>query len=467
MNFIEDFKRRASIYKIRFFDLFSDVRSPLDFWIAISTIFNHFNLRLKKATGFFFPFSLGMPVDDLKYPISVDILKSLERRFKPVLVRGEDKDFHLNVMLPTINPELIFGGYISLFNFVESLLENGQKVRLMICEDVLPSVEFVSKKMGNESVVTRVIKRCELVMCIDRNNIYKVGKNDVFVGYSWMTMRLAHHAANMLNQKLPIYFIQEYEPIFYNYDSLRFLADETYQFPHNAIFNSPQLMKFFQQKKLGVFSGEPTGNYCFFKHAIADIPAPSMNELRRKDKKKLLVYARPERHAGRNMFEVSLIALKEAVRRGFLDTDEWDFYGIGSLGASDKMDIGGGSVLQLLPRLPYSQYTQSLKNYDIGMSLMYAPHPSVPPFEMASAGMLTITTDFENRDSEAMQSVSKNIIVATHSISSIVMSIKEAIERLDDVESRSKNAKIDWSRSWKESFGKEFMSNFLSMIGAK
>ena len=116
--------------------------------------------------------------------------------------------------------------------------------------------------------------------------------------------------------------------------------------------------------------------------------------------------------------------------------------------------LGGGSVLQLLPRLPYSQYTQSLKNYDIGMSLMYAPHPSVPPFEMASAGMLTITTDFENRDSEAMQSVSKNIIVATHSVSSIVMSIKEAIERLDDVESRSKNAKIDWSRSWKESFGK-------------
>ena len=56
MNFIEDFKRRASIYKIRFFDLFLDVRSPLDFWIAISTIFNHFNLRLKKATGFFFPF---------------------------------------------------------------------------------------------------------------------------------------------------------------------------------------------------------------------------------------------------------------------------------------------------------------------------------------------------------------------------------------------------------------------------
>ena len=192
-----------------------------------------------------------MPVDDLKYPISVDILKSLERRFKPVLVRGEDKDFHLNVMLPTINPELIFGGYISLFNFVESLLENGQKVRLMICEDVLPSVEFVSKKMGNESVVTRVIKRCELVMCIDRDNIYKVGKNDVFVGYSWMTMRLAHHAANMLNQKLPIYFIQEYEPIFYNYDSLRFLADETYQFPHNAIL-TPPIDEIFQQKA-GVF----------------------------------------------------------------------------------------------------------------------------------------------------------------------------------------------------------------------
>ena len=86
-----------------------------------------------------------MPVDDLKYPIGVDVLKSLERRFKPVLVRGEDKDFHLNVMLPTINPELIFGGYISLFNFVNHYWKMARKFLLMICEDVLPSVEFVSK----------------------------------------------------------------------------------------------------------------------------------------------------------------------------------------------------------------------------------------------------------------------------------------------------------------------------------
>lgn len=467
MSFRENFKNRMRLYKLRLIDLFADVRGPFDLWIALSTIFNHFNLRLKRTTGLYFPFSVGVPMDELKDPVSIDVMKTLELRFRPVIVEGGEKDFHINVMLPTISPELIFGGYIGLFNFVDSLLENGYKIRLMICEDALPSVDLVAKKMGNDNVVTRVLRRCELVECLDRRVTYHVGADDVFIGYSWMTMRLAYHAATMLNDKRAIYFIQEYEPIFHHYDSLRFLSDETYQFPHNAVFNSPQLMRFFQQKKLGVFSENIKGEYCVFKHAIADIPTPSAEELRHKDKKKLLVYARPERHAGRNMFEVSLMALKEALRRGYFNTDEWDFYGIGSLGKTNRMDLDDGNVLHLLPRVPYSQYTQSLKSYDIGISLMYAPHPSVPPFEMASAGMLAITTSFENRTPEEMQSISKNIIAATHSIESIVMSIKEAIDRVDDVEARSNNAKIDWSTSWKESFGSEFMSNFSAMIEGK
>jgi hypothetical protein len=332
---------------------------------------------------------------------------------------------------------------------------------------VLPSIDIVEKKMGEDSVVTKVLKHCELIECLDRRVSYKVGADDIFIGYSWMTMRLAYHAATMLNGRRAVYFIQEYEPIFHHYDSLRFLSDETYQFPHNAVFNSPQLMRFFQQKKLGVFSDAINGEYSVFKHAIADIPTPNADELRHKDRKKLLVYARPERHAGRNMFEVSLIALKEALKRGYFDKDEWDFYGIGSLGKTNRMDLGEGNILHLLPRVPYSEYVQSLKSYDIGISLMYAPHPSVPPFEMASAGMLAITTAFENRAPQEMQSISSNIIAATHSIESLVESIKEAIDRVDDVDERSKNANIEWSTSWKESFGPAFMSDFSAMIGGK
>lgn len=464
MSFTENFKSRARLYKLRLIDIFADIRGPIDLWVAMSTVFNQFNLRLKRATGFYFPFSVGVPMDELKDPVSIDVLKKLEQRFKQVNVVGEEKDFHINVMLPTVSPELIFGGYIGLFNFVHSLLENDYRVRLMICEDVVPSVESVAKKMGDDNVVTNVLNRCELIECLDRQSVYKVGVDDVFIGYSWMTMRLAYHAGKMLNGKRPIYFIQEYEPIFHHYDSLRFFADETYQFPHSAVFNSPQLMRFFKQKNLGVFSDFMKGEYCVFKHAIADIPIPSAEELGRKGKKRLLVYARPERHAGRNLFEVSLMALKEALKRGYFSDGDWEFYGIGSLGKTDRMKLGDGKELKLLPRVSYNEYTKSLKDYDIGISLMYAPHPSVPPFEMASAGMLAITTAFENRSPEEMQSISKNIIAATHSIESLVKSIKEAIDSVDDVESRSKNAKIDWSRSWKESFGREFMSNFSTMI---
>lgn len=270
-------------------------------------------------------------------------------------------------------------------------------------------------------------------------------------------MRLAYHSATTLNNKRPIFFIQEFEPIFHHYDSLRFLAQETYTYPHNAVFNSPQLAYYFQSNELGVFNQKNQGNYCSFKHAISQIKPPSIEDIKQRTRKKLLLYARPERHAGRNMFEVSILTLKEAIRQNIFDTSTWDFYGIGSLNKiSKKLLLTDDIELKLLQKMSYSEYTESLSQYDIGISLMYAPHPSVPPLEMASAGMLTITTTFENRSASEMTEISANIISAGHTTESIVDSIRQAVSRIDDHQSRCDNANINWPTSWKQSFDKKF-----------
>lgn len=464
MKFIEWAVPRLRFYRIKLFNSFKKVENIEDFFWVISTIFNYLNLNVKRKLGFFLPFSLGKPVDELRDPLGLGILKALEERFEPIRLSKTDEPRRLNIMVPTINPELIFGGYIGLFNFMDALLKHGFTLRVFVCEDVLPLISSVEKKMGQDSVVTKVIKQCELRECIDRNIAQSVGKDDIFIGYSWMTMRLAKQAADDCNGKNPVFFIQEFEPIFHHYDSVRFFAEETYSFNHIAIFNSPQLESFFRNKKLGVFS-QNEQKYCTFKHAISEVSKPDFEKKSRFGKKRLLVYARPEKHAGRNLFEVSIMLLRMAIKEKVLNVNEWEFYGIGSLGDIKELSLVDGTKLKLLPRMSFKDYTESLASYDVGVSLMYAPHPSVPPLEMASAGMLAVTTCFENRSPDDMREMSHNIFAAEHTMKSLLASLAEAVEKSNDFSYRNEGANISWSTSWNESFNRTFMEELDNLLG--
>ena len=454
---------RFRFYKVKLFNAFKGVGGFSEFIYVVFNIFNYINARINNRFGVCFPFSLGAPVDELRSPVGLSMIKVIESRFEPVPLLINDEPMHLNFMLPAINPELIFGGYISLFNFMDALLKRGFRIRVFVCEDALPSINDIDKKLGSNNVITRILKSCELRECLDRSVIQSVGNEDIFIGFSWVTMRLAKYAASECNEKLPVFFIQEFEPIFHHYDSFRFFAEETYSFEHMAVFNSPQLKNLFKQKSLGVFS-DSNPKYCVFKHAIADIPRPDFSNRAESSKRRLLVYARPERHAGRNLFEVSIMLIKRAIDEGILNTSDWEFYGIGSLGADRDMELSKGAKLSLMPRMSFKEYTNSLANYDVGISLMYAPHPSVPPLEMASAGMLAVTTCFENRSPREMKEMSANIIAAEHTMDSLMSALRVAVVRSADFESRKLGAVINWSTSWSESFNDDFLKEFDCLL---
>ena len=99
-------------------------------------------------------------------------------------------------------------------------------------------------------------------------------------------------------------------------DSVHFLAAETYTLPHFALFNSRLLRDFFKGQKLGVFREghpDPEGSHAYFSHAITEFAPPPREELEARTTRKVLYYARPESHAGRNLFEIGVMALNEAI----------------------------------------------------------------------------------------------------------------------------------------------------------
>jgi hypothetical protein len=163
------------------------------------------------------------------------------------------------------------------------------------------------------------------------------------------------------------------------------------------------------------------------------------------------------------MFELGALALSRAAGEGVLDGIE--LHGIGTVQAGGRLDLGNGAVLDLLPRAEQAAYAQQLRDHDIGLALMYTPHPSLVPIEMASAGMLTVTNSFENKTAEAMSAISPNLITADPTIEGIVDGLRQAVEGAGDTRRRIEGAQVSWSRDWGDSFGDEVMERVEALLG--
>jgi hypothetical protein len=162
------------------------------------------------------------------------------------------------------------------------------------------------------------------------------------------------------------------------------------------------------------------------------------------------------------MFELGLLALERALERGAFSG--WELNGIGSLDGEREVPLGELATLRLLPRNAQGAYADTLRRRDVGLALMYTPHPSLVPIEMAAAGLLTVTNSFENKTAEAMQAISTNLIAAEPTIESIADCLCAAAARTDDVEARVRGSDVAWSRDWAQSLPDELMSWVEKML---
>ena len=88
--------------------------------------------------------------------------------------------------------------------------------------------------------------------------------------------------------------------------------------------------------------------------------------------------------------------------------------------------------MELHPRAPQAGYGAFLREHDVGLALMFTPHPSLVPLEMASAGLVTVTNTFENKTAAAMEAISPNLIAAEPGVSAIAAALETAAARADD-----------------------------------
>jgi hypothetical protein len=392
------------------------------------------------------------------------VVRRLGDKIAPLrLAVRDDAPRRVNLLIPTIDLQHFFAGYIGKFNFARRLAKRGVRVRIVTVDPVGELPLSWRRDLEAYSGLAGLLGEIEVEFGRESQGL-EVSRADAFVATTWWTAHIAHAALRSVEADRFLYLIQEYEPFTFPMGSYAALASESYRFPHTALFSTELLRDYFRRHGLGVYAtAGGDARSASFDNAITAIDPPDAAALAGRRPRRLLFYARPEPHAARNMYELGVLALSRALERGAF-ADGWSLHGIGTVGSGRRLDLGGGALMDLLPRSPQAAYGQRLREHDVGLALMFTPHPSLVPMEMASAGMLTVTNTFENKTAEALASISSNLIAAEPGIEAVAGALCEAAAGADDVERRLRGSDVHWSRDWDSSFGDELLTRVLSLL---
>jgi glycosyltransferase involved in cell wall biosynthesis len=395
-------------------------------------------------------------------------VRAVAEKVAPIdLAIRDDAPARVNILIPTIDLEHFFGGYIAKFNLAARLADRGQRVRIVTVDPVGPLPRSWEAQLEAYSGLAGLFERVEVAFGREAQGGLEVSRADSFVASTWWSAHIAASAVRALGGGRFLYLIQEYEPFTFPMGTFAALARESYELPHFALFSTELLRDYFRRHGIGVYTdGSDSGDArsAAFENAITPIDAPAAGELAGRSDRRLLFYARPEPHAARNMFELGVLALSRALEDGAFQG--WELHGIGSIEAGRHLDLGGGARLDLLPRSEQDAYGGLLRGHDVGLSLMYTPHPSLVPIEMASAGLLTVTNSFENKTPEALAAISSNLITAEPTIDGVAAGLLEAAAGVNDFERRTRGSQVRWSRDWRQSFDDELLVRLGEFLGA-
>ncbi len=191
----------------------------------------------------------------LAYPVGINRVSSLRARLRPISVQiAHGRRPVVNVFVPSIDPDLIFGGYIAFFHFLCRWAERGQRLRFIITEDGHGTKEWFLNGIVSRPRWVKAFTSQEYINLSPKDRALVCSADDICIAYSCWTAHDAWSVCQNLRQRFFYYFIQEFEPIFHEHDSSHFFASAAYMLPHIAIFN-------FNHSQRLLYTGT---NWCFF-----------------------------------------------------------------------------------------------------------------------------------------------------------------------------------------------------------
>jgi hypothetical protein len=268
-----------------------------------------------------------------------------------------------------------------------------------------------------------------------------VSESDLFLTTSWWTtaVMLPSVKSNQI-----IYLLQEDERMFYAFGDER-LRCETILRNRDIRFLINTKLLFDYLIREGFDNLATKGTWfepAFPPHVFHPL------ENNRDGKHKFLFYARPNNP--RNLFYFGIEVIEHAIARNVLHLDDWDIVLVGK--DIPAVTFGGDYSPTVYESLNWSQYAQLLGTVDLGLSLMYTPHPSYPPLDLAASGAVAVTNRFANKAD--LSGYSRNIICANLDRDALVEALREAVAIATDIRVRNQNYHNNGLLTgWEEAFG--------------
>jgi len=336
-----------------------------------------------------------------------------------------------NLVIPSLEEKKAYGGVRTAIAFLLELAGRGFDARIVVQEKVSEAAlrkfpEWTPMESARDGLKARIISSTH--SSDGGPGTLAVRANDIFVTTTWLTHFLMSDVLEFQRRTFAaphpiVYFIQDFEPGFFEWSSQYMLAESTYHTPGTiAVFNSTELFSYF--KRLG---------YSFSYEAVF---SPRLNQemarwetahrgKRTVRKNQIVFYGRPARP--RNCFPLIIEAINLFIQRYPDVAKDWEFVSIGSsLGSFTLKD---GRRLRSRGKMSLTDYAQLLSETKVGISLMCSPHPSYPPLEMAAFGVVTITNQFVDKD---LRGFSPNIVsLETLTFETLCEAIYEATRRAD------------------------------------
>ena len=286
----------------------------------------------------------------------------------------------ISLVTDAIDPAHLFGGVGTALVLGALVANHSKAVLRLVTRNVPPDAAAVGRVLEANGV--RLEGCMEVVYAPHRNGReLPISDDDFFLSTSWWTTR---SLLSTVHRERVAYLLQEDERMFYPFGDERLRCEQTLHEPDIlTVVNSRLLFDHL------VEGPDPIPNLAdraiWFEPAFpaaAASPAPRMA-----GKRRLFFYARPNNL--RNLFELGIQALADAVADGTFHPDQWDVFLVGK--DVPELLFPRGVRPHQVAGLGWADYQALVRTMDAGFVLMDTPHPSYPPLDLAASGAAVLT----------------------------------------------------------------------------
>jgi hypothetical protein len=383
----------------------------------------------------------------------------------PKVVVDYERPRTINILVPAFDFNSISAGFFGVFQVALFIKKSTpHNVRLVLFDNFFFDLEKARSKIKGYPGMEQLFDDLEVDYIGERKHSLRVSPNDNCVATVWYSAYFATKIMSTIgSSERFLYLIQDYESNFYPGSSSSVVANESYKFNYSAFFSSQSLMDFFVSNDIGGIKTRELP-VIYFNNACA------ANLMERKEffqvhnqkaKKRIVFYSRPV--VDRNMFELTAKAILTAYKEGIFNHAEWDCIGMGLGECTLKFDEDNQSVC--MPRMNLTEYIRSVASFDICLTLMASPHPSLIPMDLAGSGAVVVTNTFATKTPYYLESLCTNIIASEPVLSDLVAALRKAKELCTNLDERYRAAaEMRYPRTWEDTFSTthhEFVNSYL------